>query len=157
MRGLHDYLMSREVDREAFHDVPMTAARETLIEDGEGEVEKMIRQYVESRPAEQTCFWFDELVRFAMRRLSDRPKVRDAFEKNARKLLRDGFAGWEYPNKATWYRHPEAGDVICKGVVHRAMTATDARHAAADRWRWLGTGPTGETSEEKLGKLRGAA
>lgn len=136
IHGLFQYLSELPTDREAFYSVPDTEVRRTMIEDREGEVEKTIRQFVAKLPPEQTVFWFSDLVRRGKDWLREHPRAMQGFEHNARKLLREGFAGWEYANKATRFVNSQGESVIAKGVVH----LVDVVSTPVDRGRWLEKG-----------------
>jgi hypothetical protein len=137
IRGLHDYLMSLPTNASAFKNPPMTEAKQTMIEDGEGDVEETIRKFLSLLPEDQSCFWFDDLVRRGEEWLDRKPAVRNGFKHIARKLLRNGFAGWTYPNKPTRFGPPGPDQPSGKCVVHR----DGMQDTPEGRARWLCDGP----------------
>lgn len=135
MAGLREWLLSLETDVERFMLPPLNETKRTMIEDQKGEVEETIDAFLAKLPPEQTCFWFDDLVRRGEDWLDKRPSVRQHFKRNARKLLREGYAGWTYPDKA--FRVTETGGAspLCRGIVQKS----DAQELTpGERGRWLG-------------------
>lgn len=134
MKGLWEYLMGLETSEVDFLTVPMTEVRRTMIEDGEGDVEDTIKMFLSKLPEDQYCFWFDDIVRRGEEWLKDRPNVRNAFKHLAKKRLRIGYSGWEYPNKVYKYVDAVTGETkVVKGVVFK----TDAEVTHKERGRFL--------------------
>lgn len=133
--GLREYLLSVPADKAAFHKPPLNEAKETMIEENEGHVEKVMRLYLESLPADKPCFWFADMVARCEGWLDKEPRVRSVFEKEARKKLKAGFEGWEL----------ETGQVrVSTTAKHRNIVSRVplASLTPSERSQWLGDGPT---------------
>ncbi len=139
MAGLREALLALPTDPEAFIVPPMNEVKATMIEDQEGDVEAMIRRFIDKLPADQPCFWFADLVRRGEEWLDKKPGVRQHFERNARKVLREGYAGWTYQNSAVRVVTEARGSFTTKGVV----TKDAAENASPlERGQYLGDGAT---------------
>jgi hypothetical protein len=136
--GLREYLLSIPADKAAFHKPPLNEAKETMIEENEGHVEKMMRLYIDKLPAEQPCFWFADMVARCTDWLEKEPRTRGVFEKEARKKLKAGFAGWTFKKDVRVSTGPDTSEVM-----HNAVSRDDAVDVTPqERARWLGDGPT---------------
>lgn len=134
LAGLHAWLLEYETDADAFYTVPDTVVRRTMIEDGEGDIEKTIRRFLEKLPEDQTCFRFDDLARRGKDWLSDHPQAARAFEKLARKKMREGFAGWTMEHDRVRVEQGPGNSVLARSIVER----DDVDVTPAERARWLG-------------------
>lgn len=105
-----------------------------MIEDGEGDIEKTIRRFLEKLPEDQTCFRFDDLARRGKDWLSDHPQAARAFEKLARKKMREGFAGWTMEHDRVRVEQGPGNSVLARSIVER----DDVDVTPAERARWLG-------------------
>jgi hypothetical protein len=139
LSGLREALMALETDAEAFTVPPLNGGKLSMIEANEGDVEKVLRQYLEKMPAEQPCFWFADMVARCEDWLDKKPQVRQHFERNARKLLQEGFEGWTYDPNARF----RVGTQGREAGTHRRIVVRDgvAHVTPSDRFQWLGDGP----------------
>jgi len=134
--GLHAWLSELDTSVEDFLTVKDTLVRRAMIEDGEGEIERTIRVFLAKMPPDQPCFRFDDLARRGKDWLmSDHPVAARAFEKLARKKMREGFAGWTMALDRV-----RVGDGGTDAAVERGIVERDGVELTpAERGRWLGT------------------
>jgi hypothetical protein len=151
-KGLHQYLLGLEIDTERFRVAPFNAAKAAMVEQTEGEVPGVIRAYLATLPEGQTCFWFDDLVKYGKCKLADQPEIKRHFAHNARKVLSNGgdFEGWARNGTAVRLTREDGSSWTAKGVVVRQDVQDSL--TPQERYRWLGEG-AGEEGRKKVAAL----